>query len=95
MRSWKFYLMPAVKWSWAYYTNVSLYSRLAFGVSYQHLSFSGQRKDTQLDTERHRWLPAGQLSFIGLEYRHSNLGSFIELGVGNEGILSAGIALRF
>ena len=95
LRSWRLYLTPAVKWTWAYYTNVSLYSRLAFGVSYQHLSFSGQRKDTQLDTERHRWLPAGQLSFIGLEYRHSNLGSFIELGVGNEGILSAGIALRF
>ena len=71
MRSWKFYLMLAVKWSWAYYTNVSLYSRLALGVSYQHLSFSG------------------------LEYRRSAIGSFIELGVGNEGILSAGISLRF
>jgi hypothetical protein len=59
------------------------------------LSFSGQRKATPLSSERHRWLTTGQLSFIGLEYRQSNLGSFIELGVGNEGILSAGISLRF
>ena len=40
-------------------------------------------------------LTTGQLSFIGLEYRRSAIGSFIELGVGNEGILSAGISLRF
>jgi hypothetical protein len=87
-----FSVMPAIKWYWVNKNSFGLYSKAAAGAAFLNSTekeFATNKKD---DTNGTYFM--FQLSFIGAEFGGKFRG-FAELGVGDQGILQAGIRYKF
>ena len=86
-------LMPAVKFNFVRKKNFGLYSKAALGVTYRTESID--YTDDSDDYDEKGVLLNFQLSFIGIEAGSPYLRGFAELGVGEQGIVCAGIRYKF
>ena len=86
-------LMPAVKFNFVRKKNFGLYSKAALGVTYRTESID--YIDGSDDYDEKGLLLNFQLSFIGVEAGSPYLRGFAELGVGEQGIVCAGIRYKF
>lgn len=81
-----FSLMPAVKWSWMQKEHFGMYSKAGIGVLY-----AAEKTSSKDDT---RFAFDWQLSLIGMEFGGA-LRGFAELGMGEQGIILAGLRYKF
>lgn len=84
-------LMPSVKYYYVDGKNFGLYSKAAAGIMMLRAkSEEGSKSDTDTDC-RFMW----QASLLGLEAGSQNFRFFLEAGVGEQGIVLAGLKLKF
>ena len=81
-------LMPSLKYYWVNGKNFGFYSKIAAGAML--LSY----KDSQSSSDSKVYF-MGQASPIGLEAGSSSIRGFLEAGVGEQGILLAGLRMKF
>lgn len=82
------FAMPFVEFAWLNRKYFRMYSALGVGVDFVKVKDSGISKNDS-------YLEAGvQLTYLGMSVG-SKLFGFAELGVGNRGLVSAGIGYRF
>lgn len=85
-------VMPAVKFNWLRRNHFGLYSELAAGVIFMQTKINGQKpQDVEEDSATDfMW----QATALGVEFGSAFRG-FCELGVGEKGILCAGVRYKF
>ncbi|MBO4786781.1 MAG: hypothetical protein J5510_06915 [Prevotella sp.] len=87
-------VMPAVKFDWLRKNNFGMYSKLAVGATFRSEKFDSQDPlfNNYDDNNVHfNW----QASLIGIEAGSPTLRGFVELGVGEQGIILAGVRCKF
>ena len=87
-------LMPAVKFDWLRKKNFGMYSKLAVGATLRSEKYDSNNNSNNdyTDSEVHvNW----QASFIGLEAGGPTIRGFLELGTGEQGMVLAGVRLKF
>ena len=88
-----FTVMPAVKYDWVHKDNFALYSKLGAGV----MMLSDKQTDTQTNKSETNsdlffmW----QASLLGIEAGSKNFRGFCEVGIGEQGIILAGVKYKF
>ena len=89
-------LMPAVKFDWLRKKNVGLYSKLALGATYMYEKEVQDNDKGEKDLhDESDVLFNFQATFIGFEAGSQKVRGFAEFGVGEQGILSAGVRVKF
>ena len=91
-----FTIIPAVKFNWLRKPNWGMYSKIGAGYTYGSFKTTGKDSngnDTKENNDCH--LFNFQVSLVGAEVGNRNLRGFVELGFGEQGVLSGGIGLRF
>ena len=87
-------MMPAAKFNWLRMKNFGMYSKLAAG-----LTFASKKEDySKGNTPNQSESKVGfnfQVSAIGFEAGSENIRAFAELGVGEQGIILAGVRAKF
>ena len=87
-------VMPAVKIDWLRKQIWGLYSKAGAGVSFRSEKWkwydSGKRNETENSV-----IFNFQATLIGVECGDANYRGFIELGLGEQGIVNTGVRLRF
>ena len=83
--------MPAVKYNWVNKSSFGLYSKVAAGITFR--SESGGTKVTTKDNDSSSTFNF-QITGIGLEFGRAFRG-FAELGMGEQGIILAGLRYKF
>ena len=85
-------VMPAIKYNWINKDHFALYSKLGIGATL----LSESAKDTKKGTSESdsKLFLAYQVSFIGVEFG-GKLRGFFEVGVGEQGIVLAGLRYKF
>ena len=86
-----FTIMPALKYNWAVKKIVSWYSKAAIGLTF--LSQSGVTKSNTKDDDASTTFNF-QATFVGIEVGGA-LRGFAELGIGEQGIILAGLRYKF
>jgi hypothetical protein len=82
-----FTLMPAVKYYWVNKNHFGLYSKVAAGATLMSYKATGQENDSKVYF-------MCQVSAIGVEFG-GKLRGFVEAGVGEQGIVLAGLKYKF
>ena len=89
-------VMPAVKFDWLRQKHIGLYSKIAVGATYMY------EKDVQDNKRGEKDLYSDsdilinfQATFVGFEAGSEKVRGFAELGVGEQGIFSAGVRMKF
>ena len=85
-----FTLMPAVKYYWVNKNNFGLYSKVAVGATYM----SSKVTENGVDENNSKVYFMCQVSAIGVEFG-GKLRGFVEAGVGEQGIVLAGLKYKF
>ncbi len=85
-------LLPGVKFNFLRKTHFGLYSKAALGVTLRTESIEYVADDEYKDTDL---LLNWQLSLIGIEGGSPYLRAFAELGMGEQGVVCAGIRYKF
>ena len=86
-------LLPAVKFNFVRKNHFGMYSKAALGVTFRTESIE---YDLDYDDYNEKSLLLNwQLSFIGVEAGSPYLRGFAELGIGEQGIVCAGIRYKF
>ena len=85
-----FTLMPAVKYYWVNKNNFGLYSKVAAGATYM----SSKVTENGVDENNSKVYFMCQVSAIGVEFG-GKLRGFVEAGVGEQGIVLAGLKYKF
>ena len=85
-----FTLMPAVKYYWVNKNNFGLYSKVAVGATYM----SSKVTEKGVDESNSKMYFMCQVSGIGVEFG-GKLRGFVEAGVGEQGIVLAGLKYKF
>ena len=85
--------MPAVKFNFLRKKNFGLYSKAALGVTYrtEFIDYDDGSEDYDEKDLLLNW----QLSFIGIEAGSPYLRAFAELGIGEQGVVCAGLRYKF
>ena len=86
-------LMPTMKYYWTQSNNFAFYTKLGAGVMMLH-SKNEDLVDHMTDTDS-KFYFVWQASLLGAEVGSKNLRGFIELGVGEQGIVLAGLRYKF
>lgn len=91
-----FTVMPAVKFDWVRKKNIGIYSKVAIGITYR----SEKEKQDNQDGEKELYNDSGimgnfQASLLGIEAGSQKCRGFVELGVGEQGIISGGFRYKF
>ncbi|MBO7139943.1 MAG: hypothetical protein J6W19_05150 [Prevotella sp.] len=81
-------LMPAVKYNWLVKSHFGMYSKVAAGITMGVESDDDNKKDDTLTT--FNW----QASLLGMEFGGAFRG-FVELGLGEQGIILGGLRYKF
>ena len=87
-------LMPAVKFDWLRKKNFGMYSKLAVGATLRSEKYdsSNNSNNDYSDSEVHvNW----QASLLGIEAGSPTVRGFAELGTGEQGIVLAGVRVKF
>ena len=88
-----FTAMPAVKYDWVHKDNFAIYSKLGAGVMF----LSDKQTETNKDKSETNsdiffmW----QASLLGIEAGSKNFRGFCEVGIGEQGIILAGVKYKF
>lgn len=87
-------IVPTAKFDWLRKKNFGLYSKLGLGVSFMHESQDADDKSSKdySDTDA---VFNFQLSLVGMEFGAPRFRGFVELGMGEQGILLAGLKYKF
>ena len=89
-------LMPAAKFDWLRKKNVGIYSKVAVGATLMKerevQEVDGKKEEIHDDTDV---MFNFQASLLGVEVGSLKLRGFAELGVGEQGIIQAGIRYKF
>ena len=89
-------LMPAVKFDWLRKKNVGLYSKLGLGVTYMHEKEVQQNSRGEKDLyDESDFLFNFHVTLVGFEAGSQKVRGFAEFGFGEQGILSAGVRMKF
>lgn len=87
-------LMPAAKFDWLRKKHFGLYSKVAVGATYRIESVD--RKNPQSEDYNNSALHVNwQASFIGMEVGSPYIRGFMEMGMGEQGIVLAGVRYKF
>ncbi len=89
-----FTLMPAVKINWLRKNAWGLYSKVGLGASYRNEKMTSYDKSVSSKTENDVIFNF-QATAIGVEAGSENYRGFMELGIGEQGVVNAGVRLRF
>ena len=85
-------LMPAVKFDWLRKKNFGMYSKLAVGATLRSEKYDGYNNSNYTDSSVHvNW----QASLLGIEAGSPTVRGFAELGTGEQGIVLAGVRVKF
>ena len=90
--------MPSVKFDWLRKKNWGMYSKLAVGATYAHLTdqeYDEHGKTADKKTIVNDLLFNFQASLIGVEAGNQNVRGFAEFGVGEQGLALAGVRFKF
>lgn len=87
-----FSVMPAMKLDWLRRQHIGLYTKVAVGVTFMHESQKADKGNDFTDTDAVFNFHA---SLIGFEGGSEHIRGFAELGVGEQGILLAGLRYKF
>lgn len=87
-------IMPAFKAHWFNYPHVSMYSKIAAGVTFDCRTFKDGVEKTDNENET-QVLPAFQISPICVEAGARHLMGFVELGYGTQGMFVFGLRGKF
>jgi hypothetical protein len=88
-------MMAALKWQWQEYLSFHFYSKVATGIQRRHVYCSFQDNKPHSDApDDMKWLPAYQISPLCMEVGWKGVRFFLELGYGNEGVLSMGVSTK-
>ncbi len=82
-------LMPAVKFTWKNGSYYGVYSKLAAGVTYR------MEKSDDIDYDEKHLHFNWQVTLLGAEFGSSRFRGFVDLGFGEQGVLSAGLRYKF
>lgn len=87
-------IIPAVKFDWLRRKHVGLYSKVGIGAS---LLFDRQKEDAEGGTDDHSTtvIPNFQITPLGFEAGSLQWRGFLELGLGEQGLVSAGARYKF
>lgn len=87
-------IVPTAKFDWLCKKNFGVYSKLGLGVSFMHESQDADDKSSKdySDTDA---VFNFQLSLLGMEFGAPRFRGFVELGMGEQGILLAGLKYKF
>lgn len=87
-------IIPTAKFDWLRKKYFGMYSKLGMGVSFMHES---QKDDVDggLDYSDTETIFNVQVSLLGIEAGSRNIRGFVELGMGEQGILLAGLRYKF
>lgn len=86
-------VMPSVKYYWVNKQHFGLYSKAAAGVMYTTAKSENTLKNTSETDSRLGFM--FQASLLGIEGGSQHIRGFIEAGVGEQGILLAGLRYKF
>ena len=88
--------MPAVKFDWLRKKNFGLYSKAAVGVTY---IFEKEVQDNVGESKKinddSKFMVNFHATLLGVEAGSQKLRGFIELGVGEQGMMQAGVRYKF
>ena len=87
-------IMPSVKFNWLRKTNWGMYSKVAVGVTYAHLTdevYNEAKKETIVNDLVFNF----QASLLGIEVGNQHMRGFVELGMGEQGVALAGVRFKF
>ena len=87
-------IMPSVKFNWLRKTNWGMYSKVAVGVTYAHLTdevYNEAKKETIVNDLVFNF----QASLLGIEAGNQHVRGFVELGMGEQGVALAGVRFKF
>ena len=89
-------LMPAVKFDWLRREHIGLYSKLAIGATYSYEKEvqDNSRGEKNLNSES-EFMINFQATLIGFEAGSEKVRGFAEFGMGEQGVLSAGVRVKF
>ena len=93
-----FTFMPSVKFNWLRKKSWGLYSKLALGATYAHIvneDYDNQGNKSGEKLTVNDLLFNFQVSAIGFEVGSSHVRAFTELGIGEQGIVLAGVRYKF
>lgn len=97
MKQSSYIIMPEIKWIWTDYRYMRLYMRGGCGLYMQTQRFKSDFYDSSILKRENRtvWMPAYQISPLGIEIGSNRLCFFTEMGYGLNGILQMGLIFRF
>ena len=87
-------IMPSVKFNWLRKTNWGMYSKVAIGATYAHLTnevYNDAKKETIVNDLVFNF----QASLLGIEAGNQHVRGFVELGMGEQGIALGGVRFKF
>ena len=88
-------VMPSVKFNWLRKKSFGMYSALSAGVMFASVSVKGDAKTQDADAKDETLtLFMFQATALGVEFG-SNIRGFVEAGVGEKGLLCAGVRYKF
>ena len=87
-------IIPGAKFDWLRKKNFGMYSKVGLGVT---LMYEHQKDDVEGGTDYSHTtvIPNFNCSLLGIEAGSENLRGFVEMGVGEQGILLAGVKYKF
>ena len=87
-------IIPTAKFDWLRKEHFGLYSKAGIGVSIMHETQKDD-KEGRTDYSDTSVIPNIELTFIGMEAGSQTWRGFLEYGLGEQGILSAGLRYKF
>ena len=91
-------LMPAVKFNWLRKNHWGLYSKAAIGASLSHSSEEDYDDNGKLNGEKKNSNDVFfnfQATLIGVEAGSNQVRGFLELGIGEQGVILGGVRYKF
>ena len=89
-----FTLMPSLKFNWLRRSKWGMYSKLAAGASLRHASLDVQNATEKAKSENDVFFNF-HVSLLGVEVGSEQVLGFVEAGLGEQGILLAGMRYKF
>ena len=92
-----FTFMPSMKLDWLRKHNWGMYTKLAAGVTYAHVTDqdyeNGKKTDEKITSKD--LLFNFQASLVGIEAGNNHVRGFAELGIGEQGVVLGGVRFKF
>lgn len=90
-----YFVMPTLRYTWLQKERINFYSSIGVGLCLRNEKNTPLDDDGNSITYDNDFLPAFQVTPIGFEAGGESIKFFADLGVGNKGLLHAGVRYRF